>query len=122
MSLYSYDPGDGAQRFIDPFAVERGLVLAFAERGQTEENVLNLMQSENPVQRAEGSMHLEAVARKVFELVPFNGRTGEGCSPAQACEVYRKYFEFAVQKKTTSAPTPTSPTATDPLSSPYLKT
>lgn len=110
--LFCYDPGDGTVQYRDPTAIHNALTLAFSEQGQTEENALTLCASENPVQKAQGGAMVEIAARKVFDLIPFNGRTGEGCSYTHACEVYRQFFDWSTQKKTSSAPTPTSPTAT----------
>lgn len=115
--LFAFNPGDGSTRFADPFAINHGLAIAFAERGQSEEQVLGLYQSKNPAQVAEAAMAIEAVARKVFDLAPFVPMNGEGCTPRSAVKTYFDFFEWCLKKKASGDGEPISPPSTEPASS-----
>ncbi len=111
--LFQYNKGDGEPFFACPFGLDRQIILEFSKLGPTEADAWKLFKSENPVQTAQGAEIICKVSRAAFALVPFNGRTGEGASEAMAFDTFLKFREWGNQKKTTPAPTQTSPPSSE---------
>lgn len=108
---------DGAQeRFGDPIALHRGLVLALKPHGGDLAEVCSLARSHDDngirvrpdAQAYEYQGYLLTAFRQAFGLGDFKPLTGEGVLDEQVWKIVDEFFTWEAKKKASTADLPTS--------------
>lgn len=117
-NIFKYFDGT-SDRFGDPIALHRALVLALRPQGGDISEVCKMANShENndagkmvrvrpDLQAAEYQGYILAAAREAFSLGNFNPMTGEGVMDETVYQVLDAFFEWEDKKKANTDPLPT---------------
>lgn len=114
MEIFPWVTPEGKQVYADPLRVERRLTAACD--GDVK-HVLQLAQSENPMQAEQYTVAWLRAIAFAFGLRPFDEATGQGAGDEFLMSLYESYLDWKGKKKVTSGSTPSSP-PTSPATSP----
>lgn len=75
---------------------------------------------EEVIESCAASDQLSALIREVFKMVPFDPKTGQGARDEHCWVVWNEFYDYMLdlKKKAETSPTTSSPSATQPASSP----
>lgn len=109
---------DGSQQvFGDPFAINKRLWAAVDGRLEKIAHDAFLPPLGPGEPERDPSEHVKAIAaqqallaavRQAFEMAPFDRTTGQGATDQDCLDAYDAFITWMAEKKTSSAPTPTS--------------
>lgn len=118
-NIFKYNDGVN-ERFGDPIALHRGLILALRAQGGDLAEVCKLANSHEPndqgvmvrvrpdAQAVEYQGYLLGAAREAFGLGGYNPMTGEGVLDEDVYKVLDSFFDWEAKKKASTDPSPTS--------------